>query len=362
MRLFSPHRSNIILIGLSYLLLFSLCVFGQTNNLTEKKKQYYKYKGKIGTTTSITMDFTISGNYLSGYFYYDKYGIPVPLHGSFTDTNTYELKAGVDSGSVDRFLGKNILSDALKGIWSNSSSKKSLPFKLLKETDGFVPILFEVYSASHGSSNISIEVPKIATSNDSINNLINCDISKSLIGIVNNWTGKSFTTIASYIGDKDLFDPEEEALQITYQCDVETNENNILALVFFYDSFAKGWPHPNYDYYLINYDISTGKRIVLPDLFISKYKVRLNTIGRNIYEKTYHEQSNHNFKLTDNFGITHSGLRFLWHNYEMGYGCPDIFMPYNKIESIIIKNCILHQFILLTKPNDSIISGKQLAR
>lgn len=343
------YRNNWYGYSLSIMILFLfVCdVIGQTSNTMPCKKEYFKYKGKIGNNSSIIMDISIGEENLTGTYYYDKIGIPIKFTGKFSDSNNYELYAPLKEHCSDYFRGKYNHSDTIKGIWSNTQSKKNLPYELIKITNGIAPVSFEIYKAEIGNSRIRVELPIIATTNDSINRLINGDLLRTIINIINQRTGKKYASIKAFINDKDNFSEENgQDFYIEYGCDVETNENNILSFDFSFFSFSKGSAHPSSDNYLVNINITTGNKITLNELLIPGYKNKLNSLGSTIYSKDYPNGPCGKIKLNTNFGITHYGLRFQYYDYELGFhGAPDILIPYCQIASLIDKNGCLNLYL-----------------
>jgi hypothetical protein len=108
----------------------------------------------------------------------------------------------------------------------------------------------------------------------------------------------------------------------------------------------------------INWNIKSGKKIGLNDLFTPSYETRLTSIAEKIFrkdEKLSDTSSlkdyffkNQKFALNDNFLVTPVGIRFLYNEYEIkpyADGSTELLIPYAQIKSLLRPNTVLSQYV-----------------
>jgi hypothetical protein len=114
--------------------------------------------------------------------------------------------------------------------------------------------------------------------------------------------------------------------------------------------------------YFINWDTKTNKIVTLNDLFTPGYENKVRNIGEVIFlqnEKLkdtssftkdylfkYHKQRG--FYLNNNYSVTPLGIRFFYNESEIkprGAGTTDLFIPYDKIKSLLRPNTVITQYI-----------------
>lgn len=116
-----------------------------------------------------------------------------------------------------------------------------------------------------------------------------------------------------------------------------------------------GGAHPNSMRLYINYDLNTGKEIILDSLLVPGGMAKLNAVAEKIFrqnEKLAPDASlkndyfftNDKFNLNQNFTITKDGLKFLYNPYEIkayAYGITELVIPYSQIKEILKPNTII---------------------
>jgi hypothetical protein len=140
---------------------------------------------------------------------------------------------------------------------------------------------------------------------------------------------------------------------------VVLNQHGIISLELSEYSFLGG-AHPNGVVAYNNYELSTGKKIMLNDILLSGYEKILNPLAEKEFRKVRELKpdeslekagfwfKNDKFKLTDNFAIQKNGLKFFFNDYEVGphvMGATEIFISYSEIKQIIKKDGLLSSFI-----------------
>lgn len=140
---------------------------------------------------------------------------------------------------------------------------------------------------------------------------------------------------------------------------VKTLEDNFLCLEYSSYSYLGG-AHPNSTTFYANFNLITGKKINLDDLFIKNYFHELNNIAEVEFRRfnRLNEDDdldeagfwfdNNRFKLNDNYALTAEGIIFYYNNYEIApyvFGPSELTIPYEKIFHIIKKDSPISQFI-----------------
>jgi hypothetical protein len=109
----------------------------------------------------------------------------------------------------------------------------------------------------------------------------------------------------------------------------------------------------------VNWNTKSKSNIKLSDILISDYKTKLTAIADTIFRRQ--EQlsdtsslardyffENDKFALNENYSITPLGIRFVYNQYEIkpyAAGTTDLFIPYNKIRSLLRPNTVVTQYI-----------------
>jgi len=134
-----------------------------------------------------------------------------------------------------------------------------------------------------------------------------------------------------------------------YSTHVLYNNNNIISIklsVFGYTGGAH--PYGYLDY--LNFDIITGDKIELTDIFKTNYKDKLDSIAEIIFREYYgfsddeslselgFDFDDNKFTLNNNFSINDNGLYFYYNQYEIACYAAGTFaveIPYINIKDLI---------------------------
>ncbi len=123
-----------------------------------------------------------------------------------------------------------------------------------------------------------------------------------------------------------------------------------------------GGAHPNSYSVLTVFDLITGNKVSLNDIFNKGYQTKLNQIAekefRVLKEISVDESLNdagfwfedNKFTINDNFALTDEGITFYYNNYEItayAYGPTELVIPISKISEIIKKDGILAELMKL---------------
>jgi hypothetical protein len=121
----------------------------------------------------------------------------------------------------------------------------------------------------------------------------------------------------------------------------------------------QGGAHGSSSVSFINWNTKSRSQVILADILADDYKTKLTAIADTIFRRQ--EQLNDTsslardyffkddkFALNDNYLITPLGIRFLYNQYEIkpyAAGTTDVFIPYNKIRSLLRPNTVVTQYI-----------------
>ncbi len=138
----------------------------------------------------------------------------------------------------------------------------------------------------------------------------------------------------------------EREIKVYYQ-------NAGLASLSFYEFSFTGGAHPNSGVYYVNFDLQSGKRLTLKDLFTEGFQERLNIVAEKRFRElkaiapnqTYADAGfwfeNEQFKLTDNFAVGDTGVVFYYNNYEVApyaMGPTELGISYRDLKELIDPN------------------------
>jgi hypothetical protein len=117
-----------------------------------------------------------------------------------------------------------------------------------------------------------------------------------------------------------------------------------------------GGAHPNTYINFVNYNLKSGEKIKLVDLFIDNFEEELDRIAESEFRKLKELNKTENlgeagfwfddnrFHLNDNFLITDSSLIFYYNNYEItayAFGPTELEISYLKIKDLIKSDGLL---------------------
>lgn len=122
---------------------------------------------------------------------------------------------------------------------------------------------------------------------------------------------------------------------------------NILSFSIAKEYYSLGAAHPGHTYLAFNYDLKTGKRVALKDLFVGEYvkvfsqksiKELTEKLGDDANDETIKDGAGpkeENFKL---FFPTSVGLKLLFNEYQVASyvnGPQEVVIPYSQLKDVI---------------------------
>ncbi len=356
-------------------------------DLIHLPKYFYKrFEGKIGKKYSIVMNFIRRDSIIDGNYYNEKNGTPIYFnYGSRIDDHE-NFKIGEETGKYDssympilsgEFHGIFISDNKIEGYWKKSGTNVKLSFSLdEKYPEGSAAFSLKEYSKSFHkgwqSADIDFLFPQIKNIyNKESNLLINSAIEKIFLKDYNrgernrDWElykemmNDFINRYKEFVNDTSLPKDYKPMWQNSFTTNIIFNSNYILALENTEFRF-EGGAHPITLFKYKNFDLKTGKEILLNDLFKTDYKNELDKIGEKIFRETYNIKPDESFEkagyfigkegfhLNNNFSISKVGLLFRFEEYEIGpyvIGAPTVFIPYSEINNLINSNGVLAQFL-----------------
>ncbi len=377
-------KLNFSILLFTVILASTLTSFAQpspdNNNLPQN---FYKHlEGKIGGNLNIVMNLIRTDSVLRGSYYYLNNGRPIKftdksridkngnIHleedGEKWDDNYNKIVTGIFNGKFERD-GK------ITGSWEKPGSDKTLKFEL-KETYENGSAKFDVKSfyRSYKDSlaKILIVYPVMAANDGEVEQKINYDIEKILQDTYSPDTVRyknADTMMASFInrytdlvkemsGKYPDYHPRFDDMYIT---SILHNRNNLLVTEDFSFTY-EGGAHPLTTIYYDNYDLQTGDKLRLDDLFKTGYRKEFNKIGEKQVRKYLNIGPDVNleeaglfiksgeFNVNSNFEINKAGITFLFNQYEIApyaLGQIKISIPFNQIKEYIKDGSLLSELL-----------------
>lgn len=350
---------------------------------------YKRFESKIGDR-KIVMNMTCVDTVLSGNFYFADSPRPVPFsYKSHIDSRgrfTIEAGKGFDNsyspGTEGIFRGSFISENEIKGTWTENNSHNKTGFDLSEKYPAGSAEL-EVISyhkkvpqgedGKKGFAEITIAHPAITAAGDipgkeKINEYLSTALLKNNPSSPDAPPYRNYDTmLMDFFNRYNREGKESERLKMErdiyfnniYEINMLYNSDGLLSTRETVSTF-EGGAHPNTNFSFKNFDLKTGKEIILKDLFKGNYLQRLNNIAEMKFRKFFKVPAGENlkkagfffpggvFNLNNNFAINGFGITFQFNPYEVAayaFGAPEISIPYSEIKDIIKPNGLLGKFI-----------------
>jgi Protein of unknown function (DUF3298) len=334
-----------------------------SGSLTSDDKSWFKsFTGNIGGSP-VTMHLIKYGESIQGYYYYNKYSIPLNVLGT-EKGDSLSLIAYMNSGNTERFRGR-VAGESYSGIWELDTTKTE-PF-MLKDNNA----ISEKFEYVYGTKKLfdKMETSPVATYTEGciwpVDDYENSEFLRKQI-----LKAKNFPPGLNSIGSrmlesknafmKEYFEQYEktdtaEAGDMSWSYTMEVQDimtlayidKNIAVLSRFWYSFSGG-AHGNYGTGFYCYDLKDQEEIKLEDVLIPGGILKLP----ELLDKNYRKQNDvdpkqtlseaglfmDTIKANDNFMITPGALIFNYVPYEIGpyaAGQIVIYIPIGEIESYL---------------------------
>ena len=357
-----------------------------TSAINLPKYFYKRFEGTIGRKYAVVMNLTRRDSMVDGNYYYEKNGILIFFtfnsriddEGNiFLSEETRKYDTAYAPELSGEFKGRFVNEHEIKGYREKPGSKTVISFSLEeKYPSGSAALDLKRFSKHYlnGKERADIEFlyPVISNLPDKeAENNINDSLEKTFPRDYNfgdrNVTWKNYNEMMNdfvkrykdFISDTSLPKDYKPVWDNMFMTDVIFNSDNILSLEDVEFRF-EGGAHPLTFFIYDNYNLKTGKEILLDDLLIPNYKSELDKIGEQEFRRAYNVKPDQSFEkagyfinknefhLNNNYCITKAGLIFRFGQYEVGpyvLGAPSVFIPYSEIKSLINPDGLLAQFL-----------------
>ena len=351
-------------------------------------KSFYKhFKGivKKGTPgSSVTADFPVSmnlrriGKKLTGGYYYLHDGEFLTLSGEIDNNGSFKLNDyNSDYYVKGTFSGLFLSQDVVKGTWTNADTGEEFSFELTEDyTDSQKFKSYKISDKYHIKNKdtlpfIEVNLDYLHLTGYNTENLnlgeISNQIEKQFFGeyaLINN-PGKNITTkrndsfsdYKNYIERGFQYDPEKNDIyiwKVESSLNVIYNEKNILTTYVHVNEDIGGVAgFGGYSYSV--FDIISGLKLTLDDIFISSYEVVLNA---KLIEKI---KDWHDIKETDdmikagfemdliipteNFYVDNFGIGFYYNVYEIYELESRAYFKFSEIKNLLKKDSPIYHLL-----------------
>jgi hypothetical protein len=303
----------------------------------------------------IQMTLSRSGDKLSGSYFYTRIGKDLQLTGTIDAEGNFKLKETDPAGKITgEFSGKwteEVSSNGaeLQGEWRKPNSADGLGFyaseQMIEFTGGA-----KLTSKSFAEKNklkrfeINIEYPELSGVNPAIAAKFNqLSKARAMKGVAN------FRKEMMQLTKEDLkYLPEGMNNYLETGYGIEWATNDVISIQFT-DSFFTGGAHPNSASSTLNFDLKTGKEIMLADLFvpnsnylkvisdhtIAELKTKLTEMSDDEWISNGAGANAENYA---SWNLTKKGLMVNFDPYQVAAyaaGPQFVIIPYNKLSGIL---------------------------
>lgn len=342
---------------------------------------YKRMEGTINEKLPITMHLLRNDKNGAGHYFYHSQGKPIGFdRESHIDDNGKihlpEMSMGEDGTAANTGLFKgNFINNntGMAGLWATPDNSKQLKFALEeKYGEGSVPMTINRVYKKYGvceqedTTCVVFEAiyPQVASTyahHSAVNAKI-MDVFRKFVSI-----GEDEATSIQAAADTFIEDFKEAsnfdggfmmgwASNVTTE--IWTNDDHVLSLGAF-GYWNTGGAHPNHANTYLNFNLKTGEKIKLTDLFKEGAQTTLTQLAEQQLRKTYDIAPDEplssflfddTFALNDNFYLHKAGITFHYNPYEIAayaMGHIEIYLPFKDIKEHLKMDGILGDFAKL---------------
>jgi hypothetical protein len=239
----------------------------------------FYFRGTIANSLRIEMALVRDGDRLTGTYFYPKVGKNIALAGTVDKDGNVELKETDESGKdTGKFKGKwkpatdspDPSLNQIEGKWSKPDGSKETEFQVYQqaiELAAAVRVVPKVIKEANKEKRYTVEAeypqiegdPRFDSFNREARNLIMKDVA-------------AFKT-AETVETGEESDPDsvpgdeagESGLDVWY--DIRYASDDLISVQFTESAYSRGAAHPNSSTQVLNFDVKSGKKLGLADLF-----------------------------------------------------------------------------------------------
>ena len=322
----------------------------------------FYFRGTIAGSLRIEMTLLRDREQLTGSYFYPKVGKNIELKGSIDKQGNVELKESDENGKeTGIFKGKwkaatnspdASLSD-IEGKWSRPDGSKETAFTLSQqpiEFSGAIRLVPKLIREANKEAHYTIDAEYPQVEGDTRFDKFNREARSTVNGEVAKWK-TSETASASESGPEAATETQDSSLSIRY--DFRMARDDLISMEFYQGAYSRGAAHPNSFTTVLNYDVKSGKKLSLSDLFNPKSNY-LNVISSYcIKDLKQQAQKTKDSMLSDEsigsgasaradnykaWAITRKGLWITFDPYQVApyaAGPQYVLVPYSALKDII---------------------------
>lgn len=242
----------------------------------------FYFRGTIASDLRIEMALVRDGNLLTGTYFYPKVGKNIALTGTVDKDGNVELKETDESGKdTGVFKGKwKPATDSpdpglnqIEGKWSKPDGSKETAFQVSQQPIEFtaaVRVAPKVIKETNKEKHYTVEAeyPQIEGDPrfDNFNREARGLITKDVAAFKTAETAE--TAEESERGSVLADEAQESSLDIGYEIRYATDD--LISVEFSEGEYSRGAAHPNSSTQVLNFDVKSGKKLALADLFNAK--------------------------------------------------------------------------------------------
>ena len=335
---------------------------------------YRTYQGTVGDL-DIQVNLVKTGSSLSGSYYYEKHGQPIDLSsGKLTPKGYFELteynaNVGKNTGSfTGRFIGGRI-----EAIWQNPGKDKKLDVQLEtvqadpeermtgevfhRETinyytpgDTTTPNYTQIYTVvlpSEGYSNESVETLYRSLEGFFGKQKVSGNPIQSMENLRKENMQEYREALKPLMENEDMRNAASLEWSSISKMEIVYNANGLLSCAWNYYDYTGG-AHGNYGRSYHTYNLQTGEKLQLADIFKPGYEKQLQPMliaavkeAKSIPPEKKLEDAGfypEEVKPTQSFFLTHKGIGFYYSPYEIApyaAGGTEAFIPFSDCRDLL---------------------------
>jgi hypothetical protein len=247
---------------------------------TAQAGQKYFFRGNIANL-SIEMQLLRDGEHLSGTYFYPKVGKNISLSGTVDKDNNVTLNESDETGKqTGTFKGKwQTASDSpdpsifeIEGKWSKPDGSKPTEFMVTQQPYEFtanVQVNAKIIKDANKQKlySVTAEYPQIEGDSrfDGFNREARALVTKDTGAFKAGETSADANEVTGLTSEN-----QTSTMEISY--DFHYANDNLISVAFNEGMYSRGAAHGNSTTQVINYDVKSGKKLALGDLFKDKSK------------------------------------------------------------------------------------------
>jgi hypothetical protein len=319
------------------------------------------FRGTI-SDKPVQMTLTRRSDKLSGTYFYQRIGKDLRLAGAIEDDGRFALSEydakNVKTGEINGFWRNAADGSAyLEGEWKNPQTGESWALNVGEEMiffTGKAKLINKTFEEKNKPRmfEISADYPELTGANPAaaakFNKLIKDSVMKEVAEFRKNMLGLKAEDLKFFKQNG-----TEAYMEMGYMIDFA---NDKVISIGFGNSTYEGGAHPNHFSFTVNFDLATGKKIELADLFKpnSNYLKVISDYSIKKLKEQQEEMTNDDEWLATGAGakaenfrswsIKKTGIMITFDPYQVAAyaaGPQEVFIPYSELKSVLRENSLV---------------------